>query len=116
MSRSSCLILSAMALALYAAGAEQTRPFSQTLSDEEKQRLGLAALSSAQLADLDAAVGAYTRGATTTVVQQVVRESDEKVQQAEKKVAVAAETAVAEYKKKQEPGVIARTLEVFKRK
>ena len=38
------------------------------------------------------------------------------MQQAEKKAVVAAETAVADYKKKQEPGVIARTLEALKRR
>jgi hypothetical protein len=100
--------------------AEPTRPFSQTLTAAEKQRLGLSHLSAAQLAELDAAIGAYTRGETTVAVQQAVqqveRKTEEKVQQAEKKAAVAAETAVAEYKKQQEPGVVARTLERFKRK
>ncbi len=105
---------------VFAAAAEPAKPFSQTLSAEQKQRLGLAGLSPAQLADLDAAIGAYTRGETTAAVavavQQVEQQTAEKVQQAEKKAAVAAETAVADYKKKQEPGVIARTLESFKRK
>ena len=100
--------------------AEPARPFSQTLSPEQKQRLGLSHLSAPQLAELDAAIGAYTRGETTVAVQQAVqqaeRKTEEKVQLAEKKAAVAAEAAVADYKKKQEPGVIARTLEVFKRK
>ncbi len=103
-----------------AAAAEPPQPFSRTLSAEQKQRLGLAALTPAQLAELDAAIGAYTRGETTAAVavavQQVERQTAEKVQQAEKKAAVAAETAVADYRKKQEPGVIARTLETFKRK
>jgi hypothetical protein len=111
-----------LALATLSAGfaAEPPRPFSQTLSPEQKQRLGLAGLTAAQLAELDATVGAYTRGETTVAVQQAVqqveRRAEEKVQVAEKKAAVAAETAVVEYKKKQEPGVIARTLEVFKQK
>jgi len=103
-----------------AVAAEPTQPFSQTLTSEQKARLGLAGLSAAQLAELDAAVGAYTRGETTVAVQQAVQQvqqrTEEKVQQAEQKAAVAAQTAVAEYKKKQEPSVIARTLEVFKRK
>ena len=100
--------------------AETAKPFSQTLTAEQKQRLGLGHLSSDQLAELDAAISAYTRGETAVAVQhavqQVERTTEEKVQRAEQKAAVAAETAVADYKKKQEPGVIARTLEVFKRK
>ena len=110
----------AAVLCLTARAAESAAPFSQTLTPEQKQRLGLASLSSAQLAELDAAIGAYTRGETTVAVQQAVQQvekkTEEKVQQAEKKAAVAAETAVAEYKKKQEPGVIARALDVFKGK
>ena len=100
--------------------AEPAKAFSETLSAAQKERLGLHSLSSAQLAELDAAIAAYMRGETTVAVQQAVqhveRRSEEKVQQAERKAVVAAETAVAEYKKKQEPGVIARTLDVFKRK
>ena len=100
--------------------AEPAKPFSATLTLEQRQRLGLGSLTPAQLAELDAAIGAYTRGETTVAVQQAVQQveqrSEAKVQQAEKKAAVAAESAVAEYKKKQEPGVIAKTLEVFKRR
>lgn len=95
---------------------EEMRPFSQTLDANEKQRLGLAALMPAQIAALDAAVAAYAHGQKAAAVQQAVveteRQAASKVQQAEQKAA----TAVEEYKKKQEPGVIARTLEVFKRK
>ena len=112
--------LCVIALALSLRAAEPVAAFSQSLSAEQKQRLGLTKLSAAQLAELDAAVGAYARGETPVAVKEAVREvekkSEEKVQRAEKKAAVAAETAVAEYKKKQEPGVVARTLEVFKRK
>lgn len=100
--------------------AEPAKPFSQTLSTAQRQRLGLGSLSPAQLAELDAAIAAYTRGETTVAVQQAVqqveRQTEQKVQQAEQKAAVAAESAVAEYRKKQEPGVIARTLESLKRK
>jgi hypothetical protein len=106
--------------ALAAHAAEPAKPFSLTLTAEQKQRLGLAGLTPAQLAELDAAIGAYTRGEATTAVtqavQQVERKAEEKIQQAEKKAAVAAETAVVEYKKKQEPGVVARALDVFKGK
>lgn len=105
-------------LAAVASAAEPARPFSQTLTPEQKQRLGLAGLTVAQLAELDAAVGAYTRGETTTAVQQAVqrveRKSEEKIQQAEKKAAVAAEVAVADYKKQKEPGVVARALDGLK--
>lgn len=107
-----------VSLLAVAAAAEPARPFSQTLTPEQKQRLGLAGLSAAQLAELDAAVGAYTRGETTVAVrqavQQVERNTEEKVQQAEQKAAVAAKAAVADYKKKQEPGVIARAVEAIK--
>jgi len=103
--------------ALVATAAEETRPFSQTLDPAAKERLGLAGLTPEQLAALDAAVAAYTRGEKTVAVQQAVAQVEQqaavKVQQAEQKAAV---TAVEEYKKKQEPGVIARTLEVFKKK
>ena len=102
-------------LAIAARAAEAERPFSETLTAEQKQRLGLTGMTAEQVAELNAAVAAYTHGAKTAAVEQAVAEvqhkADEKVQAAEKK---AADTAVAEYKKKQEPGVIARTLEVFK--
>ena len=107
------LFLAAPAVAV----AEDARPFSSTLSAAEKQRLGLVSLTPAQLAELDSAINAYTRGeksvAVQQAVQQVERQAAVKVQAAEQK---AAATAVEDYKKKQEPGVIARTLEVFKRK
>jgi hypothetical protein len=108
--------------------AEEPRPFSATLSPADKQHLGLAALTPAQLAELDAAIAAYTRGEKTAAVQQAVAETDAKVQairqeaarQAEEKIAQAkqqaATAAVEDYKKKSEPGVIARTLDAFKRR
>ena len=113
-----------VAVAAAAFAAQDTRPFSQTLTAEQKERLGLAGLSAAQLVELDAAVGAYTRGETHVAVQQAVQQAEKqaevRVQQAEKQAEVrvqeAKKTAVAEYKKKEEPGVIARTLEVFKHK
>ena len=104
-------------LAIVAPAAETERPFTETLTAEQKQRLGLAGMTAEQQAELNAAVAAYTHGAKTAAVEQAVAEvqhkADEKVQVAEKK---AADAAVAEYKKKQEPGVIARTLDVFKRR
>ncbi len=107
--------------------AAPTKPFSQTLNPEQKQRLGLARLSPDQWAELDAAVGGYTRGEATVAVQQAVKqverkteakvqEAEQKARLAEKKVEVVAESAVSEYRKKQEPGMIARALEAFKEK
>lgn len=111
------VLLAFFGAAAAAFAAQDARPFSQTLSPEQKQRLGIAGLSPAQLAELDTAIGAYTRGETTTAVQQAVQQAEQraevKVQEAKK---VAAETAVADYKKKEEPGVVARTLNVLKRK
>ncbi len=104
-------------LAGLARAAENERPFTDTLTSEQKQRLGLAGLTPEQLSELNSAVAAYTHGAKAAAVEQAVAQVEQraqvKVQEAEKK---AAESAVAEYKKKQEPGVIARTLEKFKRK
>lgn len=112
----SSLRIFAFAVATLIAGAraEQAHAFSQTLNESDKQRLGLTALSPAQLAELDRAVSAYAAGATSSALQEAARESKEKIQEAEKKAAVAADVAVAEYKKKKEPGVIARTLDAFK--
>jgi hypothetical protein len=97
--------------------AEAERPFIETLTEAQRQRLGLGNMSPEQQAELNAAVAAYARGEKAAAVEQAVaevrHESEQKVQQAEKK---AADAAVAEYKKKKEPGVIARTLEVFKRR
>jgi hypothetical protein len=114
-----CFVL-ALLVASVALAAEATKPFSQTLTPEQRARLGLAGLSAAQLAELDAAVGAYTRGEATVAVQvaveKVEQRTTEKIRQAEKQAAVAAEAAVADYKKKQEPGIIARSLEALKTK
>jgi flagellar motor protein MotB len=125
------LVVLAVCLLSSAAAAEPAPPFSQTMTAAQKQRLGLDAMTPAQLAELDAAVAVYASGEKTAAVSQAVAEvrqqADEQVRQAEQKAQLsqqqmqqaqekAAETAVEEYKKKQEPGVIARTLEIFKRK
>src|SRR2546423_15313485 len=49
MVRPLCLTLFAVGLAVVATAAEPVRPFSQTLTPEQKQRLGLASLRPAQL-------------------------------------------------------------------
>ena len=99
-----------------ARAADEPRPFSRSLSPAQQQALGLATLTPEQRVALDAAVAAYARGeksvAVAAAVQQVERQAEAKVKQAEQQ---AAATAVADYKKKSEPGVIARTLEKFKR-
>ena len=118
--RSVSLVLVLLLGAAVAAAAETPVPFSRTLTAEQKQRLGLAGLTAAQLAELDRTVGAYARGeaavAVETAVKKVEQATAQKIVAAEQKAAVAAESAVADYKKKQEPGVVARTLEVFKKK
>ena len=105
------------ALVLAGQAAESERVFTETLTAEQKQRLGLDGLSAVQQAELNAAVAAYTHGAKAAAVEQAVaqvqQQAQQNVQQAEKKAAAA---AVEDYKKKQEPGVIARTLDIFKRK
>jgi hypothetical protein len=109
--------LLACSLVMAARAAETERPFLETLTAEQRQQLGLGALTPEQQAGLDAAVAAYLHGAKAAAVEQAVAQVQQQAQAnaqlAEKK---AAETAVAEYKKKQEPGVIARTLDLFKRK
>jgi hypothetical protein len=114
MKRFVCAALLLLVLTMRA--ADEPRPFSATLGAPEKQRLGLAALTPAQWAELDAAVAAYTRGEKTAAVQQAVAQAEQRaaarVQEAEKKAAA----TVEEYKQKAEPGVIARTLEAFRRK
>lgn len=96
------LVLGAGVFAVVLRAAELPRTFSQSLSAEQRQQLGLANLSPEQLARLDAAIADYNRGETALAVRQ-----------AEKNAATA---AVANYKKQEEPGVIARTLDVFKRR
>ncbi|MEY2880781.1 MAG: hypothetical protein RLZZ15_3161 [Verrucomicrobiota bacterium] len=121
-----------VSLAAFVSAADAPAPFSGTLTPAERDRLGLAALTPAQLAALDAAVAAYSRGEKTAAVQQAVaqatRAAEEKAalalraaeqqaaakaQEAEKK---AAATAVADYRKKSDPGLVARTLDSLTRK
>lgn len=76
----------------------QAATFVDRLTEEQKRKMGLDQLSPEQLAALNQAVEQYrTEGAT------VAAES-------------AATQAVEEYRKKEEPGMIARALDVFKRK
>ena len=64
------------------------------IDSAEKQRLGLTGLTTEQLAALDAAIAAYTRGEKTVAVQQAVAQVEQqaavKVKQAEQKAAATA--------------------------
>lgn len=86
-----------MALPLAAAPS-----FIESLSPEQKKRLGLDQLTPAQQAELGAAIEQYRKTGEVAAAQQAAQQ--------------AAATAVAEYKKKEEPGVVTRALEVFRRK
>ena len=72
--------------------------FLDQLSPEQRRKLGLDQLSADQLAELAAAVETYRQTGEVAAAKQP------------------AESAVAEYKKKEEPSVVSRALEVFKRK
>jgi hypothetical protein len=85
--------------ALFAvAGLAAADSFIDKLSPEQRHRMGLDQLTPAQLAELDAAVQQFRRDGAVTAAQE------------------AAATAVAEYKKKEEPSVITRALDLFRRK
>jgi hypothetical protein len=102
--------------------------FSQSVTTEEKQRLGLAQLSAEQWADLDRAVAVFKRGETGMAVeralQAMAQKTAERVETAEKKVqvaepAIAAEAAAARATPGQKPAApsgLARAREVFKKK
>lgn len=98
------VLLPALALTLVA--GESKPAFSESLTPEQRARLGLAHLTPAQVAELDAAVSAYAQ-------REHERTSAETLKQVERK---AAEAAVAEYRRKQEPGVIGKALSAFKQR
>ena len=72
--------------------------FLDSLSPEQKKRLGLDLLSAAQQAELGAAIEQYRRTGEVAAAQQ------------------AAQQAVADYKTKEEPSVVAKAVEVVRRK
>jgi len=76
--------------------------FLESLTAEQKKKLGLDQLTAAQQAELGAAIEQYRQTGEVAAARQAAQQ--------------AAETAVAEYKKKEEPGVVSRALEVFRRK
>lgn len=86
------LVLACLASSAWAEG------FYSQLTPELRRKLGLEQLSAEQVAELNAAVENYRRQGEVVAAQQ------------------AAETAIAEYKKKEEPGVVSRALDIFKRK
>jgi hypothetical protein len=83
--------------------------FSETLTAEQRARLGLDKLNPEELRALDAAIAQYRKTGTVEALQRAKAEAEQAKQEA-----VAA--AVEEYKKKEEPGVVARALEIFKHK
>jgi hypothetical protein len=88
-----CLVLLGLsAVMLSAAG------FLDGLTPEQKKRLGLDQLTAAQQAELGTAIETYRRTGEVVAAEQ------------------AAAKAVAEYRKKEEPGVVSKALEVFKKK
>lgn len=98
------LRLAALFLAL-ALGAHAAT-FLENLTPARKRQLGLDRLTPAQLAELDAAVEQYRKeGASTAAAEAVARAATQ-----------ATAAAVEEYREKEEPGVVARALDVFKRK
>ncbi|MDB6115135.1 MAG: hypothetical protein JWQ62_2080 [Lacunisphaera sp.] len=73
--------------------------FVESLSPERKKALGLNHLTAAQAADIDAAVDQYQGREDTRVLAKK-----------------AADSAVEEYKAKQQPTVVARALGIFKQR
>lgn len=87
-----------LAIFLATAATIAAAGFLDQLDPDQRKRLGLDQLTPAQLTELEAAVENYRKTGEVAAARQ------------------AAETAVAEYRKKEEPGVISRALETFKRK
>jgi hypothetical protein len=88
-----CLILLGLSIVTLSAAG-----FVDGLTAEQKKRLGLDQLTPAQLAELGSAIETYRQTGEVVAAEQ------------------AAAKAVAEYRKKEEPGVVSRALEVFKKK
>lgn len=87
-------------LAIFLATAATTAAagFLDQLDPDQRKRLGLDQLTPAQLYELEAAVESYRKTGEVAAARK------------------AAETAVAEYRKQEEPGVITRAIESLKRK
>jgi hypothetical protein len=91
------LVLTMLALLLL--GSPQARgSFLSTLTPEQAKRLGLDQLTAEKAAAIDAAIEEYTKAHNAVVAQQ------------------AAAAAVVEYKARQEPAVVARAVDVLKKK
>lgn len=90
--------LGLLALFLAVAAAAGAAGFLDQLDPEQRKRLGLDQLTPGQLSELEATVENYRKTGEVAAARQ------------------AAETAVAEYRKQEEPGVISRALESLKRK
>ena len=91
--------LFALSLFLLAvAGPAWPAGFLDTLTPAQKKQMGLDQLTPAQAAAINEAVAHYQAGDVAVLTQQ------------------AADTAVAEYKAKQEPGVVTRAINLFKQR
>lgn len=82
---------------LLVAGPLSAGTFFDRLTPEQKRRMGIDRLAPAQLAELAAAIEQYRKDSADAAAQQ------------------AAATAVERYKKKEEPGVVSRALDLFRR-
>lgn len=83
-----------------AAGQAQT--FSDQLSPEQRAALGLDKLTAAERAALFEVIERYKETGAAAAAQEAAK--------------VAAEVAVAEYRQQEEPGVVQRAMEIFRRK
>jgi Fe2+ transport system protein FeoA len=103
-------------LGLIAVGAISAVGFSQSfeeqLSAEERAAIGLDKLSAEERAALFESIERYRSTGVTAAVAEVASKAEQ-----EKAVAVeaAAVAAVDDYKKNEEPGMVAKALEIFKR-
>src|SRR5258708_39668458 len=89
-----CLSLILLAIA----GPARPAGFLDSLTPDQKKQMGLDALTAAQAAAINDAVAHYQAGNVATLTQQ------------------AAATAVADYKAKQEPVVVARAVDIARQK
>jgi hypothetical protein len=82
----------------FAVGGLAAPGFLETLAPEQKKKLGLDHLTAQQQAELDAAIEGYRESVTVAATK------------------AAAASAVEEYRRKEEPAVISRAVEVVKQK
>jgi hypothetical protein len=86
----SCRVASVLLVLLVGGAVANAASFVESLTPEQKHRLGLDQLTPQQLAELNQTIDAYKKDATAV--------------------------AVKEYKEKEEPSVVSRALDIFRRK